>query len=135
MPKTAKQKAWDWCSKYIRLRDSFDPTAQHLYGQCCTCKKYISSFGRDCGDAGHFIPRGIGGSSGVYFDERNIHLQCKRCNKWGHGMPTEYRQFMLNKYGQEVIDKLEFLHKNQSYKGKITAIGEMYRQMYEELKR
>lgn len=129
MPKTAKQRAWEWCSKYIRLRDSIENI-----GTCCTCGKWISAFSRDCGDAGHFIPRGIGGSSGVYFDERNIHLQCKRCNKWGHGRPVEYQQFMLNKYGQKVIDELKFLHKNQSYKGKYTAIGEMYKQMYEELK-
>ena len=81
-------------------------------------------------DAGHFISRGMGGSSGVYFDERNIHAQCKPCNAWKQGAPHEYEQFMLDKYGQGVIDELRWLHKNGSYKGNLHAIAVMYREMY-----
>ncbi len=125
MAKTPKQKAWEWCSKYIRLRDSANGICR-----CCTCG-VLKSWKRI--DAGHFIGRGIGGSSGVYFDERNIHAQCKRCNGFKQGSYHQYEQFMLNKYGQKVIDELLWLHKNQSYKGKIRAIGEMYKQMYKSL--
>ena len=71
--------------------------------------------------------------SGVYFDERNIHAQCKPCNGFHQGNPQAYREFMLDKYGQDTIDVLNFLDKNQSYKGKIVAIGLMYKKMFKEI--
>jgi len=40
---------------------------------------------------------------------------------------------MLETYGQGVMDELEWLDKNQSYRFKIIGIGEMYREMYQEL--
>ena len=118
----AKKEAWDWCSKYIRLRDA----DRDGYCRCCTCG-IIRHWKKI--DAGHFIGRGIGGMSGVYFDERNIHAQCKRCNGFLQGNHKAYEHFMLEKYGQTVIDELRWLHKNQSYKRKIIAFGEMYKQM------
>ena len=145
---TTKQKAWSWCSKYIRLRDSVEYCVkfgidigqfirvEDIIGPCCTCgiiKPWIRM------DAGHWKDRGFGGGSGVYFDERNINLQCKPCNGGlyqGTKKPNvklAYDNFMLERHGQIVMDTLEFLHKNQSYKGKIVAIGEMYKQMYKEL--
>ena len=142
MAKTAKQKAWEWCSKYIRLRDAIEyhkthPEVELGWVQCCTCGKLIHI--NKNADAGHFIDRGGFGTSGVYFDERNIHTQCKTCNAGLYrGMERKnvkqsYLDFMLCKYGQKVIDELKFLHQNQSYKYKIVAIGEMYKQMYEQL--
>ena len=114
--KTPKQKAWDQMSRYIRLRDSLDyckmmriDTSQFnsekdLPVKCCTCGavkswKYM--------DAGHFISRGSHGASGVYFDERNVHAQCKSCNAFHQGRAEEYRKFMLNKYNPRVIYELE----------------------------
>ena len=136
MAKSAKKKAWEWCSKYIRLRDAIEyqknnPTVPFGYLQCCTCPAIIV-YNKNC-DAGHFISRGSRGGSGVYFDERNIHAQCKSCNAWHQGRQEVYRKFMLDKYGQEVIDELEFLDRTNSYHGKIVGIGLMYKQMYEEL--
>ncbi len=107
-------------SRYIRLRDAIDYCKEHkislhqfvrpedIIGECCTCgvvKSWIRM------DAGHFKSRGMGGSSGVYFDERNVNLQCKVCNGFQGGAPTEYREFMLEKYGEEVIAELELKHK------------------------
>lgn len=137
MAKTAKKEAWKWCSKYIRLRDAIEyqekcPEITFGYVKCCTCSRIVI-WNKNC-DAGHFIPKSRGGLSGVYFDERNIHAQCKDCNGFHQGRQVEYKEFMLEKYGQDVIDKLEFLDKNQSYKGKIIGIGLMYKQMYEDLR-
>ena len=141
--KTAKQKAWDWCSLYIRLRDAVEyqkqnPEVELGWVKCCTCGRLIHI--KKNADAGHFIERGRCGLSGVYFDERNINTQCKNCN-WGAKkgknirakVDEAYKQFMLEKYGQKVINELYFLDRNQSYKYKIIAIGEMYKQMYKEL--
>jgi hypothetical protein len=136
--RTAKQKAWIWCSKYIRLRDALEYQKKHPevelgWVKCCTCGKVIH-IKKNC-DAGHFISRGSRGLSGVYFDERNIHAQCKTCNGFNQGRHHEYEQFMLDKYGQDTIDLLRYLDVHQSYKGKIVAIGEMYKEMYEQLSR
>lgn len=134
---TAKKKAWQWCSKYIRLRDAIEYQKNHPdvpfgYVKCCTCPRIVI-YDKNA-DAGHFIPKGRGGMSGVYFDERNIHIQCKSCNGFHQGKQVVYKEFMLEKYGQEVIDVLNFLDKNQSYYGKIIGIGLMYKELYEELR-
>ena len=137
MAKTAKKEAWEWCSKYIRLRDAIAyqkkyPDVPFGYVKCCTCNRIVI-WNKNC-DAGHFIPKSRGGLSGVYFDERNIHAQCKDCNGFHQGKQAVYKEFMLEKYGQDVIDKLEFLDRNQSYRGKIIGIDLMYQQMFEELR-
>jgi hypothetical protein len=103
-PKTAKAKAWDEFSRYIRLRDAKHGSYPDRWGPCCCCGKPVFW---NRGDAGHFIGRGIGGGSGVYFDERNVHLQCKRCNGFKQGNYPGYEKFMLKNYGQEVIDELK----------------------------
>lgn len=137
---TAKQKAWQWCSKYIRLRDATEYCRKYeigllpkeRVGLCCTCPRVLCW--KD-GDAGHFISRGSGGSSGVYFDERNIHLQCKTCNGFGQGKTLEYYEFMVGKYGKEVIEELRAQDKLiQKYRGlALAAIGQYYKDAYNEL--
>ena len=131
-----KNQVWTAMSRYVRLRDSIDYCKRNNLpldsgvGQCCSCLK-VMLWKR--GDAGHFIPRGLGGHSGVYFDERNVNLQCKQCNLSGNFPGYEY--FMLRKYGQQIIDQLRFLDKNNSYKGKLDGLYLYYKQMYEELEK
>jgi len=138
MAKGLKGKASSWMSKYIKLRDSIEYCKQRNIpldsgiGQCCTCGKIVTV---KLADAGHFISRGSRGASGVYFDERNCHFQCRSCNRFEQGRTLDYENFMLKKYGQEVIDELKFLDKNQSYKYKIVAIGLMYKELFLELKK
>jgi len=129
-----KTTAMKWMAKYVKLRDARDQG--YVYGRyvkCCTCGCVLTMGTKNC-QAGHFIGRGLGGGSGVYFDERNVHAQCYQCNRFRQGAPHEYELFLIEKYGQKVVDELRFLDKNQSYKGKIDAIGLMYKQMYQELK-
>ena len=109
---TAKKRAWTACSKYCRLRDAIAYCKEHgidlhqfarpedIIGACCTCgavKSWIRM------DAGHFISRSAGGVSGVYFDERNVNLQCKRCNGFKQGAAQEYREFIGKKYGEDMV--------------------------------
>ena len=135
---TAKKKAWTWCSKYIRLRDAIEHqknNPEEPFGnvKCCTCGR-VTIWNKNT-DAGHFISKSSRGGSGVYFDERNIHAQCKDCNGFNQGKPHEYEFFMVDKYGQDVVDMLRYLDKNQSYQGKIVQIGLMYQEMFNELKK
>ncbi len=144
---TPKQKAWKWCSKYIRLRDALeycqktgiDPNEYRYRIEdmpigCCTCGR-VRSFRQI--DAGHFISRGSGGGSGVYFDERNIHAQCKSCNAFHQGKTLEYNDFMQEKYGLEVIDELRIKDKLVQRRCSLEyhALIEFYKGAYEALEK
>jgi hypothetical protein len=41
------------------------------------------------------------------FDERNVHCLCYTCHKKSHEGDPCYKNFMLEKYGQDGLDKLE----------------------------
>ncbi len=114
---TPKKRAWTACSRYIRLRDAIaycekygidmGQVPEDIIGRCCTCNA-VKSWSRM--DAGHFKGRGLGGGSGTYFDERNVNLQCKRCNAFKGGAPQEYEAFLIDKYGPEIIEELTRKH-------------------------
>lgn len=141
---TPKEKAWKACSRYIRLRDALEFCQkcridisefqiENILASCCTCG-VIERWPK--GDAGHFIGRGLGGRSGVYFDERNINFQCKKCNAFKQGDTLNYEQFMRDKYGQAMIDKLRVKDKiPQDYSSmKMRATEIYFNQRFEELK-
>jgi len=100
---------WEVFARYIKLRDAKGNDSMGLYGYCCTCNKklYIELEGKKNigAQAGHYIPRGI---KNIKFDERNVHLQCGlSCNKFGGGKPFDYELFIIEKYGQEEVDRLK----------------------------
>ena len=111
-PKTYYQKLKENISTqmsiYIRLRDSDEDG----YGACRTCRRVY--FWKKA-QAGHFISRGSGGGSGVYYDERNVHFQCVQCNAFKQGAAGEFRKFMLLEYGLPVVEELEFKDNTHRY--------------------
>lgn len=137
----AKKKAWVWCSRYIRLRDAIEyckatgrgAQIEDLPVQCCTCHT-IKSWKRM--QAGHFISRGLGGRSGVYFDERNIHAQCPTCNAFEQGRPNEYREFMLDKYGEQTIALLRIKDKQPGHYSVVDyqVLAQYWKDRFEMLK-
>ena len=116
---TPKKKADTAWSRYIRLRDAIQYCLDHgislhqfcrpedIICKCCTCGN-VKSWIRM--DNGHYKGRGIGGGSGTYFDERNCHCQCKQCNAFKGGAPAEYEDFLIEKYGDGIIQELELKH-------------------------
>jgi hypothetical protein len=114
-----KKHTDDWCSRYIRIRDAIEyhklyvPHGEPIqFGQCYTCRKVIQI---KKNHSGHFKSRGLGGSSGIYFDERAIHLQCVQCNAFGQGKPDEYEEHLIEDYGKKVVEELKIKHKANSY--------------------
>lgn len=99
---------WRWYSDYIKIRDCLETTGTIDEGICITCKKRITRFGND---AGHFIHN----KKSTYYDERNTHLQCKRCNKYLHGNLNLYAVAMVEKYGLEAVKEL-IIKSNQEIK-------------------
>lgn len=81
-------------SRYIRKK-----YADHRgLVECVTCGIYGDWRSMD---SGHFISRRY---SALRYDERNVHPQCIFCNRNKHGNLKMYRQFVVERYGPEILD-------------------------------
>ena len=97
--KSLQTKLWKLVSQYIRTRDTYEKGDNRI-GQCFTCgtiKDYREL------DAGHFIPKT---SKRFMYDERNIHAQCQKCNRFQSGNIHEYFVAMEKKYGRDIVNEL-----------------------------
>ena len=79
--------------EYIRRRDADNTSG---YCKCISCNKPIH-FSES--DAGHFIGRQ---HLTTRYDERNVHAQCRKCNRFEYGRQYEYS---IN-LGQELSEEL-----------------------------
>lgn len=114
-----------WFSIYIRLRDSNEDGV----GECCTCGKHVHW---KQGDAGHFVNRQ---HKSLRYSEDNVHLQCRKCNRFDEGNITGYSIFMINKFGSDILSKLS-VAKNVTVKmGKyeLSQIAFFYKSKAKEL--
>ena len=100
-------------SKAIRLE-----SAKNGISECvtCGCKKPWKEM-----QAGHFVG---GRTNGVLFDERGIFPQCYACNVCRQGMGPEYTVFMLEHYGQGLVDEL-IQKRRETVKFTATELKEM----------
>ena len=110
--RSAKTETDKWCSRYIRMKAACELNPIERLGRCYTCGvvKDVAYM-----DSGHYKSRGSRGHSGLYFDERCIRLQCKRCNGFEGGKPAEFREGLVREYGEDVVQELERLHLVKSY--------------------
>ena len=95
---TAKTKAWKALSRYVRSIEK----------HCCTC-------GAPATEAGHYKhnsdkPNKQLGGNALWYDIRNIHGQCGRCNRWMSGNLSAYALFMEEKYGTGILQELQKLY-------------------------
>lgn len=120
---------WPVFSQYIRFRDANEDGIT----QCATCGKRAFWKGEGM-QAGHFNP---GRHNAILFDERGVNTQCYHCNVGLKGAPREYNAFMLEKYGQEIIDELDALAKTtrQFFKPELISMVADYTARLEELKK
>lgn len=91
-------------SEYVRLRDS-DSTG---YGRCISCGKVV--FWKDA-DAGHYVNRK---HMSLRYDESNVNLQCRSCNRFDEGNMIGYNHGLIEKYGDKVISYLDIKRHNIS---------------------
>lgn len=115
----AKKETDRWCSRYVRIKAAVDFCKSHanypndLVGECYTCDRIVDVVHK--GDSGHYKSRGMGGSSGLYFNVKAIRLQCKRCNGFEGGMPKEFREHLVREYGESQVKELELRHRIHTY--------------------
>ena len=120
-------KLWKIFSQYIRLRDS---DGQGI-GKCFTCGR--TSHYKDF-DAGHGIGRQY---KSVKFDERNVHSQCGRCNRWGQGEQAIYKEEVEKRYGKGTWDEIVIKSRQVCKRGKvdIEVMTQHYKKEVERLKK
>jgi Bacteriophage Lambda NinG protein len=84
-------------NKYIRTRDSEDG-----YFVCISCGKTlpVSEI-----QAGHYVPRK--NSSGLRFNEYNVHGECAASNLFDQFHLVGYRKNLINKIGQDMVNWLD----------------------------
>ena len=127
-----KKKAWDYFSKFIRLRDAIATTGTKEWVLCCSCGRRYPAFGVGCVQAGHLIP---GRRNSVLFCEKGTNGQCYNCNVNLSGNWVEYERFMVKKYGTEIVEELK-RKKNLTVKFQPYELEEKrdhYKQKYEDM--
>lgn len=94
--KGQKGKTWESVKLYVRAKEK----------NCYTCDaKNLHGINAQ---AGHYLPVGLVGSNNTLsWDERQIHLQCGRCNGVGQGMAVRYRERLVEDYGEATVEELE----------------------------
>ncbi len=96
-------------NKYIRERDKG-------LG-CISCGSHAHMMGGSglggVWDAGHF--RSVGSAPELRLEPKNVNGQCRSCNGFKGGMPKEYAQGIVARYGQERLDWLEGHHEAKHY--------------------
>lgn len=101
---SAKKKAWDALSKYIRVKECLETTGLPFIGVCFTCGR---QFHINALDAGHYVS---GRRNAVLLEENGIHIQCSTwCNRMQHGESKKYKKRMIKKYGKKEVERLEAL--------------------------
>jgi len=82
-------------------------------------------------DAGHYISRR---HKATKYDEKNVHLQCKRCNRYYNGNIINYRKKLAKKYGASVVEDLE---RRMDFENPLdrSTLFEMYEFYKEEVKK
>lgn len=93
-------------NKYVRYRDNGKP--------CISCGVPLQVGGIGGGfDAGHF--RSCGSAPHLRFYTLNIHGQCKQCNRYKGGNYSEYRIRLIDRIGQDLVDKIESDQRSRHY--------------------
>lgn len=104
------------CHEFIRKRDENKP--------CISCgTTYNTNF-----QAGHFYKSEL--FSNLRFNENNISGQCQQCNLLKEGNESGYRVGLIQRYGQEFVNKIDSLA--QHYKKNIFS---WEREELEEIRR
>ena len=86
-------------NKVVRIEDRDLP--------CISCGRHVPDDGRPGGawDAGHYLARG--GSPHLRFDRRNVHKQCKGCNRPGGTTRQAFRNGLVDRIGLVAVEALE----------------------------
>ena len=105
-PKAKKKELMTRSQWYNRLQTLVNQYVLHVRDvgkPCCTCGTTNPAIKYD---AGHCFT--VKARPDIRFNLKNIHRQCSvQCNQHGSGMRAEYKVFIVDTYGDHVLEKLE----------------------------
>lgn len=121
---------WAIFSMYTRKRDFI----AHA-GRCVSCSAVLNDWKE--GDAGHYISVTRGNFWSLFF-EKNVHLQCKRCNnpKWTPDASIPYAFELDRRHGKGTAEMIYI--ESQKYAGSYSEIEymreiELYKNKFDRL--
>ena len=129
---TEKQKLWRAFAEYIRLRD-----APNGFGNCISCNKIVAYPNPDgLWHAGHLYPRSVVYNT-LYFHEMNVHGQCHYCNTHLEGDTMRFRDGIIRRYGEYVLEELEIARaiKAKWYEHDYKELAKEYRKKVRDMKK
>lgn len=114
-------------SEYIRLRDSDG----NGYGRCISCGRIVHW--KDA-DAGHYVNRK---HMSLRYDEKNVNLQCRSCNRFDEGNMAGYALGLEEKYGSQVHNYLRIKKHNHAHYSEVVykELIRYYKNLIDELKK
>jgi len=110
--------------EYIRRRDADNNTG---YCNCISCEKKVHFTETD---AGHFISRQ---HLITRYDERNVHAQCRKCNRFEYGRQYEYSLALGSELSDELLQKSRSILKMSDQEWQ--ELYELFKNKLEELKK
>ena len=100
-PKTNRQKLIDRCDRVFSTYRRLLAADWQGVVRCVTCGKFFHWKRVDCG---HFIGREF---LSTRWSMTNTAPQCHDCNRHKEGLKHKFKEYIDNKYGEGVADKLE----------------------------
>jgi len=136
MPREPRDlKGWlkvTWADFSLMIRA--EAADEHGMCECVTCGRRANWTGGGI-DAGHFL---AGRRLSIRFDEHCVHPQCRSCNsgscvhvnRYASAMRKEtvaiaYTRYMMDTYGEDEIDRLNWLRDNVTKSYTVEELREM----------
>ena len=92
-----RNSADTWFSRYIRLRH----VNEDGNVSCVTCGNISQPKNMDCG---HYVKRH---HQSTRYNEENCHVQCRKCNWLQQGNDVKFREYLVERYGEDRVLLLE----------------------------
>jgi len=113
---TKLQKEKQWKDRKKELKEKLLTRSDYLKLAQAAFNAYIRERDKDrscisCGtyngkmNAGHYMS--VGSTPELRFNEDNVHKQCERCNTFYSGNLINYRIELINRIGEERVNRLE----------------------------
>ena len=125
-----KGTLWTIFSMYTRKRDFIK-----YNGRCVSCPRVLEDW--KLGDAGHYVSVSRGNNE-TLFDEKNVHLQCKKCNNptWTPDASIPFAVELDRRLGPGTA--ADIFERSQKYSGAYTELELMreiarYKQKFDTL--
>lgn len=97
-----KTNVWEAMSKFVRGDEKI----------CASCGVSLSVEESDLGHYRANSERNMSlGGNALWYYPKNLHKQCRKCNRYASGNLVGYTVFLENKYGYGVVQEIDNLYR------------------------